>query len=64
MQIDLNTYQAGTYLGENQHYNINTNILPVMIIGPEVLHVPAHILITICIPLPLLSKHKLWLSYY
>ena len=26
MQIDLYTYQAGTYLGENQHYNINTNI--------------------------------------
>ena len=58
MWIDLHTYQAGTYLGENQHYNINTNILPVMINRPEALHVPAHILITIFIPLPLLSKHK------
>ena len=28
MRIDLYTYQAGTYLGENQHYNINTNIPP------------------------------------
>ena len=64
MQIDLNMYQAGTYLGKNQHYNINTNIPSFIIIRPEVLCVPAHILITICIHLPILSQHKQLLSYY